>query len=97
MEIARPSSPKEVSDLDAAHEKIPYTGRLLTCEFVFTYTADVEGPLGEVRNCVEGSREFLVASISELLANSSLTTGDHYCARRDCLLMECAARRWTVH
>ncbi|TKR82439.1 hypothetical protein L596_016164 [Steinernema carpocapsae] len=26
------------------HDLIPYTGRLLTAEFVFTYTADVEGP-----------------------------------------------------
>uniref|UniRef100_A0A1I8AA06 Trafficking protein particle complex subunit 9 n=1 Tax=Steinernema glaseri TaxID=37863 RepID=A0A1I8AA06_9BILA len=29
------------------HDLIPYTGRLLTAEFIFTYTADVEGPEGE--------------------------------------------------
>ncbi|KAK0405748.1 hypothetical protein QR680_018175 [Steinernema hermaphroditum] len=31
----------------AHHDLIPYTGRLLTAEFIFTYTADVEGPEGE--------------------------------------------------
>lgn len=32
------------------HDLIPYTGRLLVAELLFTYEADLEGPQGEVRN-----------------------------------------------
>uniref|UniRef100_A0A0R3RQZ3 Trafficking protein particle complex subunit 9 n=1 Tax=Elaeophora elaphi TaxID=1147741 RepID=A0A0R3RQZ3_9BILA len=46
------NSETEVSTHDApsseeTHDRIPFTGRLLTCEFVFYYRADIDGPNGE--------------------------------------------------
>lgn len=45
-------SETEISTCDApsieeAHDRIPFTGRLLTCEFIFYYRADIDGPNGE--------------------------------------------------
>ncbi|CAG9530714.1 unnamed protein product [Cercopithifilaria johnstoni] len=45
-------SEAEVSICDApsteeTHDRIPFTGRLLTCEFIFFYRADIDGPSGE--------------------------------------------------
>uniref|UniRef100_A0A915DLN1 Trs120/TRAPPC9 first Ig-like domain-containing protein n=1 Tax=Ditylenchus dipsaci TaxID=166011 RepID=A0A915DLN1_9BILA len=37
----------EEEDPAAGHDLIPYTGRLLSADFVFTYTADATGPNGE--------------------------------------------------
>ncbi|ETN77677.1 hypothetical protein NECAME_03095, partial [Necator americanus] len=37
----------EVANDSEAHDLIPYTGRLLTCQFLFRYVADVNGPEGE--------------------------------------------------
>ncbi|KHJ75083.1 hypothetical protein OESDEN_25301, partial [Oesophagostomum dentatum] len=36
-----------INDNGEAHDLIPYTGRLLTCQFLFQYVADVDGPEGE--------------------------------------------------
>ncbi|VDM14342.1 unnamed protein product [Wuchereria bancrofti] len=45
-------SEAEISTCDApsveeTHDRIPFTGRLLTCEFIFYYRADIDGPNGE--------------------------------------------------
>uniref|UniRef100_A0A915Q411 Trafficking protein particle complex subunit 11 domain-containing protein n=1 Tax=Setaria digitata TaxID=48799 RepID=A0A915Q411_9BILA len=32
---------------EETHDRIPFTGRLLTCEFIFRYRADIDGPNGE--------------------------------------------------
>ncbi|EFO24879.2 hypothetical protein LOAG_03607 [Loa loa] len=32
---------------EETHDRIPFTGRLLTCEFIFYYRADIDGPSGE--------------------------------------------------
>ncbi|CAJ0569421.1 unnamed protein product, partial [Mesorhabditis spiculigera] len=47
---ARPPSPSPstMSELSSTGDRIPYTGRLLTAQFIFDYTADVEGSQGEV-------------------------------------------------
>ncbi|VDN03575.1 unnamed protein product [Thelazia callipaeda] len=38
---------EETSSAEETHDRIPFTGRLLTCEFVFYYQADIDGPNGE--------------------------------------------------
>lgn len=50
VETALPlaSTLAETANDSEAHDLIPYTGRLLTCQFLFQYVADVDGPEGEV-------------------------------------------------
>ncbi|EYC01315.1 hypothetical protein Y032_0108g36 [Ancylostoma ceylanicum] len=49
VETALPlaSTLAETANDSEAHDLIPYTGRLLTCQFLFQYVADVDGPEGE--------------------------------------------------
>lgn len=60
----------------STHDLIPYTGRLLTAEFVFTYVADIESSEGETYERTETMKLAITIIPAITVADWQILAGD---------------------